>query len=47
MPWGDWQFWVVTAAAVGGLIALWRTVVPRRRPAPKRTELTIGGRKRG
>jgi hypothetical protein len=33
MPWHDWQFWLVTAAA---LVAAWfvlRTVLPRRKDA--------------
>lgn len=40
MPWGDWQFWVVSLIAIG---AVWRIVtifVPKKR-AP-RTTLTIG-----
>tara|TARA_R110000782_G_scaffold101029_9_gene187504 strand:- start:851 stop:1006 length:156 start_codon:yes stop_codon:yes gene_type:complete len=45
MPWGDWQFWVVTLAAVGGLWALARALMPRKRP--KRTALTISATSRG
>jgi len=44
MPWGDWQFYVVTVAALCGLWAAVRTILPRRRKT-KRTKLTIGGRK--
>ena len=31
MPWLDWQFWAVTAAAVWGLWVLVRQVLPRER----------------
>lgn len=42
MPWGDWQFWVVSIAAVGALWVLVRALVPRKRP--KRTPLTISAK---
>lgn len=42
MPWGDWQFWVVTIAAVVGVAALVRVLLPARKKAVK-TSLTIGG----
>lgn len=29
MPWGDWQFWVVTLASAWGLSALVRQLVPK------------------
>lgn len=45
MPWGDWQFWVVTLIAALGLYALVRVVLPKRK-ATKRTTLTIEGRER-
>ena len=44
MPVGDWQFWVVTAAAALGLLVMIRTLRGRR-PRPRRTDLTIAGRK--
>ena len=40
MPWGSWQFWVVTAAAAGALIALIRVLIPRRTRGV-RTPLTV------
>jgi hypothetical protein len=30
MPWGDWQFWVVSLAAGWGLWAVLRQLLPRR-----------------
>jgi hypothetical protein len=47
MPWHDWQFWFVTAAAA--LAAWWvlRTIIRPSRPSPKRqkrAKLTIEGR---
>lgn len=38
MPWGDWQFWLVTLAAAGGL---W-LVVRQLRPAKKRRQVRTG-----
>ena len=29
LPWHDWQFWVVTALALGALAVLVRQVMPR------------------
>lgn len=43
MPWGDWQFWVVSFVAAMGLWMLARVLVPRKRP--KRTTLTISAGK--
>lgn len=53
MPWADWQFWAVTAAALAGAWFVLRPLLPGRRddcgacgpPAarPKRTNLTVGG----
>jgi hypothetical protein len=40
MPWGDWQFWLVTAAAAVALGALFRVLIPRRKTR-QRTRLTI------
>lgn len=40
MPWGDWQFWLVTLAATLAVGALIRVIVPRRR-SRQRAELTI------
>ncbi|MCP3902471.1 MAG: hypothetical protein GY715_02450 [Planctomycetes bacterium] len=45
MPLDDWQFYVVTAAALWGLWALVRTIMPRKRKTTKRTDLTVEGRK--
>jgi len=46
MPFGDWQFYVVTLATAWGFYALYRTLRPaRRKPAGKRTPLTIDGKK--
>ena len=52
MPWGDWQFWAATAAAIAGLWFVARPFLPGRKPddcgacgpkpRPRRTELTIG-----
>lgn len=41
MPFGDWQFWLVTLAAAGALWMLVRVLIPRKQG--KRTGLTIGG----
>jgi len=30
LPWTDWQFYVVTAAAVWGAVTLGRQVLPRK-----------------
>jgi hypothetical protein len=42
MPWGDWQFWVVTLAAIAGLYTIARILIPKRKTKFKAT-LTIGG----
>jgi hypothetical protein len=52
VPWDDWQFWVVTAAALVALGWLLRGVVPvpyfsahqRRRRRERRVNLTVGGK---
>ena len=41
MPWGDWQFWLVTVLALGAAMLLARAMVPRKKARPKRTGLTI------
>jgi len=41
MPWSDWQFWAVTLAAGVGVLLVARALVPRRKPRPKRTTLTV------
>ncbi len=53
MPWGDWQFWLVTAVALAGGWFVLRPLLPGRKddcgtcgtpPArPKRTNLPVGG----
>lgn len=35
VPWNDWQFWVVTAVALGGLGLLLRPLLPRKTGAPE------------
>lgn len=45
MPVGDWQFWVVTLAAVVGAWMIYRSVRPRKRKTT-RTQLTVEGRGR-
>ncbi len=42
MPWCDWQFWVVTVAAVVGVAALVRVLLPARKKTV-RTSLTVEG----
>ena len=43
MPWGDWQFWVVTVAAGVAIVAVARVLIPRRTRG-KRTALTVSAR---
>jgi hypothetical protein len=45
MPVGEWQFWVVTLAAIGGVMVLARVVMPRK-PRGKKTSLTVSAGKR-
>lgn len=52
MPVGDWQFWVVTAAALAAALYLLREVLPPRmspfrRRRGKSASLTISGRAPG
>lgn len=47
MPWGDWQFWIVTIIV---LLAGWwilKPIIPRRKTPGSTTKvkLTVGGRK--
>jgi hypothetical protein len=42
MPWGDWQFWVVSLLAVLAVWVLMRAIVPRRKKTGRRVRLTIG-----
>ncbi|CAG0962530.1 hypothetical protein PHYC_00805 [Phycisphaerales bacterium] len=50
IPWNDWQFWVVTAAAMLALIYVLREVIPvkrwpfKRKGKGKPTSLTIDGK---
>ncbi|MDX2115680.1 MAG: hypothetical protein SFZ24_08685 [Planctomycetota bacterium] len=48
VPVGDWQFWVVTAAALLGAWWIWRSVLPtgarRARSRQKRATLTVDGK---
>lgn len=42
MPIGDWQFWIVTAACVVGLIVVVRPFFPRRKTRRRRrVEITV------
>lgn len=47
MPWSDWQFWVVSAAAIFALAMLLRPFFPlilgRGRARGTRTQLTVKG----
>lgn len=45
MPINDWQFWVVTAVAIGAIWMLKRALLPRKKG--KKTALTVGGRPMG
>jgi len=51
LPWGDWQFWVVTFAAVAAMALLARRVFPRRkgkgRGPTRKVSLTIEGKQPG
>lgn len=55
MPFGDWQFWVVTALALIAAGYLLRNVIPvpvlsrraRRRKHESRATLTVGGKRVG
>lgn len=40
MPWGDWQFWVVTLAAIASIVLAARVLIPRKQKS-KRTTLTV------
>ena len=42
-PWRDWQFWVVSALALGAAVVLLRGLIPRKK-APRRTGLTVSAR---
>lgn len=44
MPWSDWQFWVVTGAAVVALVWLVRLVLPKKKRSV-RSSLTVGGKR--
>ncbi|MDP7070395.1 MAG: hypothetical protein QF561_03490 [Phycisphaerales bacterium] len=49
MPWGDWQFWVVTVASLAALLLILRpllvqTFSRRGGQGPKRANLTLEGR---
>ncbi len=35
MPYDDWQFWVVTLLAIGGLAMVIRPLLPRRKDDPR------------
>lgn len=34
MPFDDWQFWVVTLVALGGLVLVIRPLLPKKNAAP-------------
>ena len=44
MPIGDWQFWVVSLAAAGGVLVLVKQFKPVRKH--RKTQLTISARER-
>ena len=44
MPFGDWQFYVVTVAAAWGVWAMVRTLAPRRKKG-QRVNMTISAQK--
>ncbi len=45
MPFGDWQFWIVTAAALIAAVVLVRPLFPSRRG--KKTTITVQGKPPG
>jgi len=53
MPFGDWQFWVVTILALGALGYLLRNILPvpffskraKRKKHESRATLTVGGKR--
>ncbi|MFG0291821.1 MAG: hypothetical protein ACF8MJ_01560 [Phycisphaerales bacterium JB050] len=47
IPWTDWQFWLVTTAALAGLWTLVRMFLPKKKPKGTRTTLTISAKGRG
>ena len=51
MPVGDWQFWVVTAAALGAAVWIGRGllgfILPGKRRASRGVELTVEGDRPG
>ncbi len=46
MPWGDWQFWVVTVLFLGAIWLIARPFLPGRRVRSRRVGLTISGKKK-
>lgn len=48
LPWGDWQFWVVTVVAAAALWFVLREVVPgwpwKRKKKGKAASLTVEGK---
>ena len=44
MPWGDWQFWIVTLAALGAVLWLIRMLYPKKKRSV-RADLTVHGEK--
>ena len=47
MPFGDWQFWLVTLVALAGLAFVVRPFLPRKRKSSgRRVSLTIERRRR-
>lgn len=55
MPFGDWQFWIVTLLALGALGYLLRNILPipffskraKRKKHESRATLTVGGKRVG
>lgn len=45
MPLRDWQFWVVTGAALAALVVAVRALLGRRAKKPKKVGLTVERRR--
>ncbi|XHC24752.1 MAG: hypothetical protein ACFHWZ_09300 [Phycisphaerales bacterium] len=46
LPLSDWQFWIVTALALGALWILIRMFLPKKKPKGTRTTLTVSAKGR-
>ena len=43
MPYGDWQFWIVTLIMLAALWWVIKPLLPQRKPTRRRAALTIEG----